>query len=626
MKTPDTPGQASILRKLKPSNWDSRIVLHHEGPAGMSKRAMENWHGHCYYDERTDTLHGYTFSGSDITKNIRIAPIVAQELQNFLDAAREPNILARPEVFENLLPPAHPSHDLSESGTVFDLEWNVATREIGLMSTADEPWLGYTIDWNSNCLDWLKSRARYGPIIGHNILNADCEVMGWTPAHTIDTMLLAHLVNPHFAGGFLGLGDLVRYYFPTTDWKNHIVDAKRYNALDSAYTRRLFNKLKEEAQELGCWKLYSEQDDLARITRLMHRQGIGLDVEAIEQFYLHYDEHLTQLKAQLPFNPNSPTQIRQWASQHGIFLEDTTFETISRLARKLPNIPELQILAEIKDAGKSLKAWFPRGLERIYPEFNVTGTNVDRLSSKAPNVQNIPPEYRKFLKARRGFKFYGWDASQIENRMVALVAGCETMLEDFRLSVDFHQRNTDRISAMLGRPITRNQGKTVTHATNYIEKPFNLARRLLGGVSKKQIEEASRLQRAYFAAYPEIYSWHQSLARQVERGEALHTNIWGRPGFIYAMEAHDGAKRAAHFLGCSPSARLVNRMAIRIYDELKLIPFDIVHDELAYELPEGCSEIKRISEILSDTRDWPELKSVPFPFKLKEGHNYGFQD
>ncbi len=584
---------------------------------------MDSWHGHCYF--RNGKLHGHTYRGSDITKNIRIAPLVKQELENFAQAARDPSCLDRPLVILDKLPDAaDPTHDLS-GGTVFDLEWNRDTREIGLLSAAYEPAIAYSVHWDVRSCHWLKNRSLLGPLIGHNIINADCEVMGWAPPRTVDTMVLAHLVNPHFAGGFLGLGDLVRYYFPTTDWKNVIVDAREYSGLDSAYTAKLYLKLKQEAEELGCLKLYPEQDALARMAQEMHREGIGVDEQAVAEFYASYEERQARLAAQLPFNWRSPKQVLAWAQERGVFfLEDTTAESIQKAAVSMPEIPELPILAELKDAGKSLKAWFPKDADRIFPEFKVTGTDVDRFSSKGPNVQNLPPDYRRFIRARPGYKLYAWDASQIENRMVALVAGCTSMIEDFKSGADFHQRNTDRISALLGRPITRNQGKTVTHATNYIETPWNLARRMLGGVHRERVAQADRIQRAYFAAYPEIYAWHQQLRSQISRGDSLFTNLWGRPGFIYAMDEHGGAKRAAHFLGCSPSARLVNRMALRVQSELGLRPFNIVHDELAYELPEGCSEVRKIDAILADTYGWSELQGVPFPFKMKEGYTYDF--
>jgi hypothetical protein len=87
---------------------------------------------------------------------------------------------------------------------------------------------------------------------------------------------------------------------------------------------------------------------------------------------------------------------------------------------------------------------------------------------------------------------------------------------------------------------------------------------------------------------------------------------------------HEFAKRAAHFLGCSTAADIVNQRAIWIWQELKYLPILIVHDELVYEFPKGVQGEtlrKRVKEICD--QPIPEMNGFVIPFVGAVGSNYG---
>jgi hypothetical protein len=170
----------------------------------------------------------------------------------------------------------------------------------------------------------------------------------------------------------------------------------------------------------------------------------------------------------------------------------------------------------------------------------------------------------------------------------------------------------------------RQAGKRTVHATNYKEKARSLAGRLYGNATDESVRKATKLQDGYFNAHPEIKEWHENLEAQMSRGDIQLRNGFGRVRMIYAQDDHERTKRAAHFLGCSDGADVVNQRALDVWDEFGLIPHLIVHDEIVYSLPKGEQGEKLMMQI-NEVLDAPikQLDGFVIPFGRKFGENYG---
>ena len=99
-----------------------------------------------------------------------------------------------------------------------------------------------------------------------------------------------------------------------------------------------------------------------------------------------------------------------------------------------------------------LKRWIefadPAGY--IHPGFNLFGAKTGRSSSSGDmgNVQNIPS--RQFLIKRAivtppGWRMFQIDFGQIELRLAAWIAGCQTMIDMFNQGVDLHKYTMERM-------------------------------------------------------------------------------------------------------------------------------------------------------------------------------------
>lgn len=593
-----------------------------------------SWHGHIFKNSK-GRIVGVTYHPASVMKNPNLLPLVVKDTQNLLDAARNPKILERPKVDKGIAP-------YRKEEVVADLEWEYdhKTGKSGAVTVVGVSYDGgignSTFNVESGMGVIRKHFSEGNRVIGHNFIAADLlHIDGlpksFGPDHIIDTQIVGHLIHKHWAElGLYGLGDLVKYYLPTTDWKRDKGDALAYNGRDVAYNYKLWEAMQIDLTLTGQWHLVEQQQRLARMTSLMKQRGIRIDSKAIRIFNKKWNEDRGTIKESLPFNPNSPKQVIQWFKDRKITIKGSDYDTLAKFRGKFP---EIDAVLDFKDQGKGLGSWYDDEaieLGRIFSEHKVTGTAVERFSSAGPNVQNIPP-WAKFaiLPQNDDEYLFNTDAKNLEGRTVAFHAKDKQMLEDFASGMDIHSIVASRVFNLplesIGRKSDERQvGKTVVHASNYVEGPHNLSNRLYGNVKHDSIRKAETVQRAYFKVYKRTGEWHKEVANQLDRGDIMLSNAYGSKRFIYAQNSHERVKRGTHFLGCSSGAHLVNKKALEVWTETGILPMLIVHDSHCYSLPKGEAGLKlekQITEI--QNRPEPEFERlVEFPWEAERGKNY----
>jgi DNA polymerase I-like protein with 3'-5' exonuclease and polymerase domains len=616
---------------------------------GEDYSKISEWHGHIqFHDGR---LVGITYDPAKVRAMPNLLPVAIRETSNLLEAARNPKLLDHPVVRKGYIPyKVVPEF-------VTDLEWNPETEEliaVGVAYEGDHAFSTYDVEAG---LEVVRQHLREGTrVIGHNLIEADIPKFGqepksYGPDHVIDTRVVGHLLHAHLAElGLLGLGDLVKFYRPTSQWKLDKQDLLVYNGRDSAYNFQLWKLMERDLTLTDQWHLVEKQQRLVRMSYLMAQIGIRLDDAALFEYARKRKEQRGELAASFPFNPNSPKQIKEWLKDNfGIRVTDTTFETLKKLEGRHPDIDRL---IEYRDDTKSLTTWFPITVDKktkdiiavqscVFPRFNPMGTAVARFSCSEPNYQNIPPHLRRFIVPRdKSLVLYGFDAKNIENRTVAYIAGDTESLQKWAEGYDpytltamlMFRQSYDAIKADKKEWEAKNQkkksmrerAKTTELASIYGETAFSLANRMFGNRKKESIAEATKLREAFFSGRPKIRLWHKEIETRFNRGEVMFRNPFGRVRFVYAQDTHEFMKRGAHFLGCSTAADIINQRALDIWDELGLLPILIVHDELVYELPRGeagWKTAKRIKEIME--RPTPELDGLVVPAEAKMGESYG---
>lgn len=291
---------------------------------------------------------------------------------------------------------------------------------------------------------------------------------------------------------------------------------------------------------------------------------------------------------------------------------------------------------------------------RIHSTFNVEGAATGRLSSKDPNLQNIPikgqagGEIRKAFIAQKGKVLLGADYSQIELRIMAHLADDPNLKKAFEEGLDIHGATASKIFKVPVEQVTkeqRNVGKTMNFATLYGQGPHALSRQL--GIDY----ETARLYIAqYFDTFPKIREWmEKTLMFGYENGYV--ETIWGRRRYIPELKIDNrmiksaGERAAVNHPIQGTSADMIKKAMKEIDRELVYRISNIgnrktktindkrltingscsmilqVHDELLFECDPNY--VKETATMIKDKMENALKLSVPVVVDLKLGSNWG---
>ena len=164
------------------------------------------------------------------------------------------------------------------------------------------------------------------------------------------------------------------------------------------------------------------------------------------------------------WNWNSPKQVIEAFGLLGRKLSDTKGETLSRYEH-----PLAKALLEYRKTSKLVGTYGPKLLEfvedgRIYGSWWQNGAGTGRMASSSPNLQNLPPEVRRYVKAPAGRVLVVADYSQIELRIAAKISGDKRMLAAFANGEDIH---TITARSLTGREEVTKQERKLAKAVNF---------------------------------------------------------------------------------------------------------------------------------------------------------------
>jgi DNA polymerase-1 len=176
---------------------------------------------------------------------------------------------------------------------------------------------------------------------------------------------------------------------------------------------------------------------------------------------------------------------------------------------------------------------------RVFTSF-LQVVKTGRMSSSQPNLQNIPPELRRYFVAPSGRKLLIADYKQIELVTAAVVAGEEKLLEAFRRGDDVHALTARAIlesdSNRDGHALTdeevkafRPKAKMISFGILYGITPQGLASRIGNafGVSTSK-EEAQGMIDRFLDTYPALKRWYLEERRKANAGDDRTHTLSGR--------------------------------------------------------------------------------------------------
>ncbi|MBQ9181003.1 DNA polymerase I [Candidatus Saccharibacteria bacterium] len=403
------------------------------------------------------------------------------------------------------------------------------------------------------------------------------------------------------------------------------------------------------------FKVYTELDlPLIPVLFKMERKGMLIDRTYFSYLQKEYEKEVGTLEQNIhalagqEFNVNSPVQLSEILFEKlglpvkGIKKTTKGYSTGAKELEKLkdahPVIPEL---IKYREAAKLLGTYItpiPSLTDennRIHTTFTQNVTATGRLSSKDPNLQNIPVRTDAGKRIRTGFiapegcMLVSADYSQFELRLAAALAGDDALIEDFNNNVDIH---TKTASEAFGIPMGE-----VTKLQRRAAKVINFG--VLYGMSVKGLsdaagmpmDEAKRFIDNYFRLRAPIKRKLDEYLQDADEKGYVETYFGRRrptpdvksPNFVI----REAARRAAQNMPIQGTeADLMKRAMIEVDRKLKEVSgaelVMQVHDSLIVECPEVSAG--KIAEILQTTMEniAPELP-IKLAVEVTTGKNWG---
>ena len=475
--------------------------------------------------------------------------------------------------------------------------------------------------------------------VGHN-LKFDLHMFandGWdiyqiSPVD--DTMLISYALHGTLHGH--GLDELAQKYlahinipfsslFPpkTRDADMHfdtldISAATPYAAEDATICMALYKLMRPQLNKNDKLRELYETCDLPLMPVLikMERAGVLVNRDGLLQLSGVFHNQLTQLESEIwqmaghEFNIASPKQLAT------ILFDElnlppnkkrsTDAETLNDLLDTHPIIEKILNWRSIAKLAGTYADALPRQIAsdgRIHTTYLQTSTNTGRLSSRDPNLQNIPiktelgEEIRKCFVAPNGRVLISADYSQIQLRLLADVADVHTFKETFNAGRDIHEQTARQIFGIASdAPVPRDlrrAAKTVNFSIIYGISSFGLSGQL--GISRP---DAQNIINSYMAGLPEIKKYIEYIKDFATTHACVYTP-WGRR--IELPEVRNPRMRAYAMRAAINApiqgfeADLMRRAMVNIDrdivqpnpDKIKMIMQ--VHDEIIFECDENVA-------------------------------------
>jgi DNA polymerase-1 len=414
----------------------------------------------------------------------------------------------------------------------------------------------------------------------------------------------------------------------------------------------------ENLEKNGLKKLYEEMEiETCYVLAEMEKKGVKLDPERIREVAKILETELIQLQNSLisavghDINLNSPKQLSSFLYDElgikAVKKTKTGFSTSEEALRDLMvyNPEHQEVILNIlrhRELSKLLSTYTytlinfidPR-TKRIHTEFKQTGTATGRLSSTAPNMQNIPQkgEFAKAIRSafvpEEGYVFVSFDYSQIELRILAHLTGDAALVDAYSRGLDIHTQTASKVFDVPEDKVDgnmRRMAKAVNFGIIYGLSAYGLSRDT--GVNPK---DAQIFIDKYFATYSGVKKFIAETIEEAKKNGFAKT-IFGRKRFIADIKSRNRTiamkgERVAVNTQMQGSAADIIKVAMLNCDKyIRENGLDAhlilqLHDELVFEVRESIAEsfapeVKRIMESAASLR-------VPLSVNGSIGKNLG---
>lgn len=428
----------------------------------------------------------------------------------------------------------------------------------------------------------------------------------------------------------------------------------RYAAEDADITYRLYCIFSKQLVNLKLDKLYSGiENPLIYVLSEMEDNGILLDLERLDEIGENIKEECERLAASIfslageVFNLNSSQQLSKILfekrkltpgkkTQTGYSTDTQTLEDlVSSGDEIIPLILKYRTYSKLQSTYVDSLLSLVGKDGRLHTQFLQTGTATGRLSSRNPNLQNIPirTEEGRLIRTafvpKPGYQFLSADYSQIELVVLAHLSSDSGLKKAFISGLDVHAHTASLIFNKSIESITsdeRRMAKTINFGIIYGMSAFRLANSL--SISRA---EAKDFMDRYFNRYVNVKAFIEKTIKQAEENGFVQTLYSHRRDVDGIRSKNKNDKAAAERIAVNTviqgtAAEIMKKAMINIHSKLKKGGYLSkillqVHDELILEVKE--EEKDSVYELVKFEMENVISLSIPLKASLEFGHNWG---
>ena len=435
-----------------------------------------------------------------------------------------------------------------------------------------------------------------------------------------------------------------------------VISEYGYEDLPTAFAlTKVYQTLKDKLAIEQMESLYRDVElPLADVLFDMEKNGFKVDVVKLKETGERYKEILAGLESEIrkltgepELNVNSPKQLGELLfgklnlakgkkTKTGYSTNAEVLEEIEDLHPSIPLILRYRQIQKLNSTYiEGLGELVDKATGIIHTSFNQTVTATGRLSSKEPNLQNIPiredegRELRKLFVPKSDDRILiGADYSQIELRLLASFSGCKGLIDAFNNGVDVHSATASKVFGVKPEEVSpqmRRSAKAVNFGIIYGISEYGLAKNL-----KIPNWQAREYIDTYFKEYPEVKAYmNANVEFAKENGYA--TTLLGRKRYIRELKAQNynlrqfGERVAMNMPLQGSSADIIKIAMVNVAKELKERGLKSqlilqIHDELIIDAFE--EEKEEVKTLLKNSMENAVKLAVPLTVDMGEGKTW----
>ncbi|MBG3080970.1 DNA polymerase I [Proteus mirabilis] len=435
-----------------------------------------------------------------------------------------------------------------------------------------------------------------------------------------------------------------------------VEQATLYAAEDADITLLLHQALYPQIEAIEPLKhVYRDIEmPLVPVLSRMERKGVLIDAQVLAVQSQEITQRLAEIEKETfalagqEFNLSSPKQLQE------ILFDKLQLPVIKKTPKGAPSTNE-EVLEELAHSHElprlilehrglaKLKSTYTDKLplmvnsktKRVHTSYHQAVTATGRLSSRDPNLQNIPVRneegrrIRQAFIAREGFKIVAADYSQIELRIMAHLSQDKGLLDAFAQGKDIHRATASEVFGIPLEEVTseqRRSAKAINFGLIYGMSAFGLSQQI--GVERR---EAQRYMDLYFERYPGVLDYMERTRKQASEQGYVET-LDGRRLYLPEINSKNAIRRKASEREAinapmqGTAADIIKKAMIAVDHWIcNECPDDVhmimqVHDELVFEV--RGSYLEKANTMIHKLMEGSMELAIPLKVEVGVGNNW----